>query len=258
MECKHSQEWMSAYVDGELDATTQIQVEIHLAGCARCAQTLAQLTALQSEIAAQATSHTAPEALQKRVCAAITAQRQDRSARKPNPWQWNWLTAGAAGLAAAIVLTTALNLLSVSQGDLLAQEVAASHFRSLMPNHLADVTSSDQHAVKPWFAGKLDFSPPVVDLAQQGYPLIGGRLDYLDRRAVAAIVYQHRKHIINLYVWPATERDTPPLASSRQGYQFLRWRQGGMQFFAVSDLNGQEVGEFSSALRARIGASSGP
>ncbi len=249
---------MSAYLDEELDASTQVQVEIHLAGCTKCAQTLAQLQSLQIGISGQTTRYTAPEGLRNRISAAIRVHRQGRTAHTTTPWRWNWVNVGAAGLAGtALVLIVAWNLSLPSRGDLLAQEAVASHIRSLMPNHLADVMSSDQHTVKPWFTGKLDFSPPVFDLALQGFPLIGGRLDYLDQRPVASIVYQHRKHVLNLYVWPVNEPDMATQASSRQGFHILRWRQGGMQFFAVSDLNTQEIGEFSSALRARQGASAG-
>ncbi|WLI91145.1 anti-sigma factor [Massilia sp. R2A-15] len=258
MECKHSQEWMSAYLDEELEASTRVQVEIHLAGCAQCAQTLAQLQALRTRLAGHAMRYAAPAHMQERIHTAIRAQRQDRPVHTVKPWRWNWLAAGAAGVAAtALVLIAAWNLPIRQRGDLLAQEVAASHIRSLMPNHLADIVSTDQHTVKPWFAGKLDFSPPVIDLAQQGYPLIGGRLDFLDQRPVASIVYQYRKHILNLYVWPAAAPDMAPQASSRQGFQLLRWRQGGMQFFAVSDLNPQQMGAFSLALRTRLDASPG-
>jgi anti-sigma factor RsiW len=189
---------------------------------------------------------------------AIKEQGQPRRPRALPAWRRNWFSIGAAGLStAAFAVTLALYLQQPSRGEQLDQELVASHVRSLMPDHLADVASTDQHTVKPWFAGKLDFSPPVVDLAPQGYALIGGRLDYLNQRPVAAMVYQHRKHILNLYVWPAAAVDAAPRASSRQGYQLLRWRQDGMQYSAVSDMNAGDLGEFARDLRDRVAASSG-
>lgn len=255
MECKHSQEWMAAYLDGELDASATLQLQMHLAACQQCAATLAQLQALRATIAQQGTRYAAPAHLKHRIRTAIKDQQAPRRARAASARWWTWLSAGAAGLGAtAFAVTLALYLQQPSRAEQLDQELVASHFRSLMPDHLADVASTDRHTVKPWFAGKLDFSPPVLDLAPQGYALIGGRLDYLNQRPVAAMVYQHRKHILNLYVWPVAAGDEAPRASSRQGFQLLRWRQDGMQYCAVSDINARELGEFAHDLRAKAGA----
>jgi len=129
--------------------------------------------------------------------------------------------------------------------NVLTQEVLASHIRSLMPGHLVDVTSSNQHTVKPWFNGKLDFSPPVVDLAQQGYPLIGGRLDYVRNKAVAVLVYQHRGHVINLFVWPEGQNEGQGTTSiTQQGYHILSWNRSGMSYWVVSDLEEAQLQEF--------------
>jgi anti-sigma factor RsiW len=263
MDCRQTQEMLSAYVDAELDAAAAMQVAAHVEHCPACRAALDQMQSLRLQVARQATRHTAPEYLRQRIRAALAteppqrAPRQERAPlRRPSPWKWNpaWLHLGLAGLSTtAFAITLALYLGQPSGSDLLEQELVASHFRALMPDHLADVASTDQHTVKPWFAGKLDYSPPVVDLAQQGFALIGGRLDYVNQRPVAAMAYQHRKHIINLYVWPARDgAGMGPHASSRQGFQLLRWRQDGMEFSAVSDLNQQALAEFGRQLRSQV------
>ncbi len=255
MECKHSPDWMSAYLDQELDPSATVQLEMHLQACKQCAATLAQFQALRSNIAQQATRYSAPEHLKHRIATAIAEQRQRERPPPAAPARWNWFSTFAAGLAAtACAVSLALYLQQPSAADRLDQELLTSHFRSLMPDHLADVASTDQHTVKPWFAGKLDYSPPVIDLAPQGFSLIGGRLDYLNQRPVAALVYRHRKHILNLYVWPAQGGDAAPHGSVRQGFQMLRWRQDGMQFSAVSDMNGEDLQAFARALRDQAAA----
>jgi anti-sigma factor RsiW len=158
-------------------------------------------------------------------------------------------------VAAAILIALALGIriipgaMNVRQGNLVAEELVASHIRSLQPGHLMDVVSTDQHTVKPWFDGKLDFSPPVRDLAEQGYPLIGGRLDYADGRAVAALVYQLRKHYINVFVWPDDGKQAkPPEFSSRQGYNMVCRSNGGMRLCGITDANADDLRQFMQIL----------
>jgi anti-sigma factor RsiW len=206
-----------------------------------------------------AARHAPPEGLAGRIGRAVRAEavavpasvQPARPGRSPRGiWQaLAWFGTGAAtawGLALVLLATPVPPL------DVLAEGVTANHVRSLMASHLADVASADQHTVKPWFAGKLDFSPPVVDLAAEGFPLTGGRLDYLDGRTVAALVYRSGPHVINLFVWPASDAGAQaPVLSTRQGYQLVRWSQGGMQAWAVSDLNAAELQTFAALLRER-------
>ncbi|MBA5606807.1 anti-sigma factor [Duganella sp. FT3S] len=267
MECTQSQHWMAAWLDGELDPPGAMQLESHLAGCAACRAALARLTELRDAVAQQATRHTAPPHLRHRISTALREQaQQQRQAPQPRRatpsarWPWAWINLGAAAVStAAFAVTLALYLGQPSPTDQLDQELVASHFRSLMPDHLTDVASTDQHTVKPWFAGKLDFAPPVTDLAPQGYALIGGRLDYIGQRPVAALAYRHRKHVLNLYVWPVpAARATTPQASTRQGYQVLRWTRNGMQYAAISDMGAPDLARFAQLFSAGTAAGMAP
>jgi anti-sigma factor RsiW len=187
---------------------------------------------------------TAPKELRRAIKADLRSQIKSTSRR--NFWNWNWLTTATTSVATVcLVLVLTLSLTRPSAEQRLTQEIVSSNIRSLMADHMLDVVSTDQHTVKPWFNGKLDFSPPVKDLAAQEFPLIGGRLDYIGGRSVAALVFHRNKHVINLFIWPTTEKNLKPAASSSiQGYNVIHWSEAGMTFWTVSDLNEKELTEF--------------
>ena len=196
---------------------------------------------LSAAIKRHATYHRAPDLLRERLSRSLRAEA------KPPRTRRLLVTALAASVALSVGLSALL--LQRSQRDPLEAQILASHVRSLQVDHLTDVASSDQHTVKPWFAGKIDFSPPVRDLREQGFPLEGGRLDYLDGRTVAALVYRRHQHVINVFVWPEATA-TAEHSASRDGYNALHWSEGGFAFWAVSDLNAAELREFTKLLRS--------
>jgi anti-sigma factor RsiW len=251
MECERIAPLVTPLVDGELAAPERAAVEAHLAGCPACSAAAATERAISARIRADATRHTAPPGLRGRVGAAVAAESLGRA--RPRPREWTRLA--AAALIGAVLASGATWELAGSLGRPAAtDEVVASHIRSLMEGHLTDVASSDQHQVKPWFNGRLDLSPPVVDFAAEGFPLVGGRLDYLEGRPAAALVYRHRQHVINLFVTRSGESGpAAPEGVSRQGFNIVRWRAGGLAFWAVSDLNPAELRQFEALVRAASG-----
>ena len=194
----------------------------------------------------EAQRYAAPPGLSARVLASVRDEPAAAVPRKAPFWATRWF-APALSAAFSVVVAAGFYLAWPGAEERLADEVFAGHVRSLMTGHATDVASSDHHTVKPWFTGKLDFSPPVHDLTAQGFALVGGRLDYLDRRAVAALVYRHRQHFINLFVWPAAA-EAPLRQLDRQGYHLVSWTAGGMTWWAVSDLNAQELAQFRATL----------
>ncbi|MFZ6734923.1 anti-sigma factor family protein [Undibacterium sp. Ji42W] len=248
MECKQIRPLMSAYLDQELDARQASQVEMHITGCHDCSDALSQMQAVKAGVKQHAHYHTAPAGLRTKIMADLSQQRPSRF----RSWPWAWINLGLAGMSsAAFAGMLILYLNQPSANDIVNEDVLSSHFRSLAPGHLVDVVSSDQHTVKPWYAGKLDFSPPVRDLAAQGYPLLGGRLDYLAGRQVAALVYQRRKHIVSLYVYPENGKSPAASASavSSRGYQLMQWNAAGMHYVAVSDMNAEELAQFANQIK---------
>jgi anti-sigma factor (TIGR02949 family) len=240
---------LDAYLDGELASRDAREFADHLKTCRECARLHDARVALGAAIRAEVPALRAPDELRTRVRAALRSAAGTPVARRQTPvlgWRW---TALAASLLLVAVGSWRLASNRVA-GEALSEQVLASHIRSLMPGHLTDVVSSDQHTVKPWFNGKLDFSPAVYDFAGRGYPLIGGRLDYLGRRPVAALVYGRRQHLINVFLWPATRGLAGGAdVTMRQGYHLLHWTTPEYTYWVVSDLGLAELGQFAGLLR---------
>ncbi len=244
MNCNEARLMTHAYMDGELDVLTTARIESHVQSCAVCNQRLGELTNLSRSIKNTAPYFKAPEGLRRRVQLQLREKETRAQILPLHDWRWARV---AAAMVAAVVLSVSVTLhMNTPQTDeVIAHEVVSSHVRSLMAEHLTDVKSNDKHTVKPWFTGRLDFSPPVQDLASKGFMLVGGRLEFLENRQAAALVYQYRKHVINLFIWPtAREQGTNVEAHPWQGYQAYEWTLGGLQFWAVSDLNDSELIEF--------------
>ena len=249
MNCDDVQNRVHAYVDGELNPVESAQIEKHLDQCPDCMPLYKQAQALRAAVHTRVTYFTAPEGLDSRVRSALRVNAAGSAPMRTAVWKR--LGLGAA-LAFAVVATWSLTLLlsAPSAQHRLLRDVVSDHVRSLMAQHLTDVASSDEHTVKPWFNGKLNFSPPVKDLTAQGFPLVGGRLDYLHGRPVAALVYRHRKHPINLFIWPASGTAAAGERTyARQGYNIVHWVRGGMNFWAISDLNLRELQTFARLLQ---------
>ncbi len=235
-------ELLQAYADGELDPANAREAERHLEGCADCRRTEKAIRELRGALTSEAIAYRAPTHLRKRVRAAL--RQEVRSTHQTfSPWLMF-----ATGAAFAAVLVTALlfQTTRMARSNTIVEQVVANHVRSLLAAHLVDVVSSDQHTVKPWFDGKIDFAPVVRDLSANGFPLIGGRLDYLDGKTIAALVYQRNKHPINVFIMPAqTNRNSSLTATTLRGYNVLSWTNSGMNYWAVSDLNVAELRKFA-------------
>lgn len=256
MNCDDTRRLIHAYLDGELDLVRTMEIEAHLRECPACAREHATYAALSSAIKAHGSLYyPLPAGLPQRVDDVVAKTGPLVVKRRALELPSRWIN--FAGIAAALAFFGILfwffgSTSSRPQANaLLAQEITSEHVRSLMANHLTDVLSSDQHTVKPWFSGKLDFSPQVKDLSKQGFILVGGRLDYIQDRSVAALVYQRRQHVINLFVWPSAKgRDQAAQKIARKGYTLVHWTQSGMFYCAISDLNDRELGEFAQLVRA--------
>jgi anti-sigma factor RsiW len=247
MICDRAGAVVHGYFDNELDAAGAAEFERHLEQCPECVYLLEDLESLRSSMSIAQLYERAPDPLRRKILASLGTELP--VAAVPSRTVWRWLA-----VAAAILLATYASWRVVSSGrsggyeTVLAAEIVDAHLRSLQPGHLTDVISSDQHTVKPWFDGKLDFSPPVQDFGDQGFPLQGGRIDVVHGQTVAALVYLRRKHFVNVFIWPTDEKDRAPSSGSQQGYQWLEWRKGGMEFCAVSDAAPSALEQLQSLL----------
>jgi anti-sigma factor RsiW len=247
-------EWkdlLHGFIDGELDAANAARFEAHLATCRECAGEMENALMVKRLAAREGVKWQAPEAVHARVQAALsleqamTKRASAATSQTGNPWRrglrfirdWSFVPSLAV-LAASLMLV--LNVPQQSQS--IEDQLLASHVRSMLADHLTDVLTSDQHTVKPWFNGKIDFSPPVVDLAAQGFPLVGGRVDYLDGRVVAALIYRRHGHVINLFIWPGTSGTHGN--AEKDGYNFVEWHADGLIFWAVSDVAAPDLSTF--------------
>ncbi|MBS0432422.1 MAG: anti-sigma factor [Proteobacteria bacterium] len=257
MNCTEARALLHAYLDDELDAARSLEIAQHLADCADCRARCRALEAVRQSLRAPQLRHAAPAALAARIRAQLPADAPARMPRRFRQWP-----ALSAALAASLLVAIALAGWQAWQSrahraDALVAEAVSDHVRSLLATHLIDVQSTDQHTVKPWFDGRLDFSPQVKDLGAQGFELIGGRLDVLGEERVAALVYKRHLHMINLFQWPAQgAASTESREQTRNGYHVIGWREGGMQFLAVSDTG--DLNAFVEDFRAAVPLGSEP
>ena len=247
---------MHGHLDGELDLADDLEVQRHIEECPRCAREYAALRAMRTRLKDDAFRFEAPAELKEKIRRALPAATISRS----NGYQarrgaWVQRTARFVvpmAIGAMLALIIAPRTITPAINQQLAGEVVDSHVRSLMATHLMDVASTDQHTVKPWFNGKLDFSPPVNDFVKDGFPLVGGRLDYIEGRPVAALVYQHGKHVINVFMWPTTGTATSAeRIETEHGYNVEQLTVAGMNCWVVSDLNQLELDKFAGLIRAK-------
>jgi anti-sigma factor (TIGR02949 family) len=230
---------LEPYVDRELDADSIAAIRAHVSACASCRQRVAERETL-GRLVRSVPYRLAPDRLRARVVAQV---QRKRSLHHLMTW------AAAAVLIVSVGAGFMFVRSATIESDALVEDLVDSHVRSLLAEHLFDVQSTDQHTVKPWFLGKLDFSPPVIDLAPAGFPLVGGRLDYISEQAVAALIYQRQKHTINVFVWPASNHGSGARERAIRGFNVRHWVRNGMSFWAVSDLNEAELNEFVRAYQ---------
>src|SRR3954454_6544272 len=247
MTCDEAEILLHALMDGELDAGHAREVEDHLAGCARCAAQLASYREMSNSVARAGLGYTAPPALRRRIEATLP------DVRAPN--RRAILRGFAMGSAMSAIAATGLVAIVWRSDDeaRIKSEIVSAHLRSLQAGHLTDVVSTDQHTVKPWFNGRLDVAPPVIDLSAQGFALVGGRLVSIDARSLGAVVYRRRSHVINLFVAPAAGAGQRAVKTETvQGFNIRRWSEHGLSYWAVSDIGADELAEFGEKFESAM------
>ena len=242
---------VQSYFDGELDASTAVEIERHAATCAECSALLQDLQTIRDDVRGQAAYHRASAGFRTRLEKALDREAGGASGviRFFPPGKRFWTGAGSGALATALAAAFAFLVLSPAAPDRLMDDLLSAHLRSLIEGHLIDVASSDQHTVKPWFAGHADVSPPADDFPKEDYRLVGGRADSDDGRRAAVVVYRHGAHIINVFAWNARE-GSPAATETRQGYHVACWRNGALAFCAVSDTAPDELATLVRLLQA--------
>jgi anti-sigma factor RsiW len=229
-----SPDLLQAYLDDELDTAQRLAVQDHIGGCSQCSDTWARMSRQKAEVRGVAPYYAAPPDLRDSVRRALRGEVAAQPSSRQVPWR---MLAVAASLLLAVSLSWNVIQLG-TRNAALSDSVVSSHVRSLLASHLVDVPSTDQHTVKPWFAGQLDFAPVVKDLGAEGFVLAGGRADYINGRRVAAVVYRRRLHVINVFTWPGGGGEG---RISRDGYNVVHWTSGGMTYWAVSDVSAAEL-----------------
>ncbi len=257
MNCAECEVLLHALIDNELDAGHARDVEAHIASCSACAEKLQAFRALRSAMAQAKLKEAAPAALRARIEAALPQPSAQIIAPRQfsQPSRRNFFGGFAAGavLSGALAASLMLTVFRTDDEQIIGNEAVSAHLRSLQAGHLTDVETSEQHTVKPWFNGKLDVAPPVIDLAAQGFTLIGGRLDEINGETTAAIVYRRRQHIINLFVSRRTNADRGgEISETRHGFNVRHWAEQGLDFWVVSDLNAGELDEFCQKFKAAL------
>ena len=241
--CADQELLLGGLIDGELDAANTALVEAHVARCEGCREELERLQAVRNLLHSEGIRHKAPEALLKRIA---SMQEFSPAAANENKVP-GWLAPGVIGaLAASLAMVTFVT--PSQQQSALDDQIISSHVRSLQPGHLTDVQTTNQHVVKPWFNGKIDFAPPVPELSDQGFPLAGGRLDSINGKTVAAIVYHRRLHTVNLFIWRG---EGPRRSAVEDGFALEQWSEDGLNFAAVSDIPADELHQFRNLYRSR-------
>jgi anti-sigma factor RsiW len=250
MTCREAGPLLHARLDNELDMAGSASIDLHLSECRACAAQYAALERLHEEIAAADLAYAPGIALERKLATQFLREKKSPS----RFWSWNWLNASvmAAGAIGAVVLIFSVSMLRIGRdADAIGAEILDNHLRALQAVHQVDVPSSDQHTVKPWFQGKTSFSPPVPDLTEHDFILIGGRLEVIHQQPAAAIVYRRRQHVIDLYVSPSAGADSKPELRNLGGYHLLHWTQDNMSYWAVSDVDSNDLRTFADLIRAR-------